>query len=118
MKNIKKGFVHQMKKKSEFLLAVDEFLLSQVIISHGDLFCLKDEREKTLLIAIRAFNFKYNIYMRISPRYSRAPSPRPLYALGDAHFNDDFAFILLMIAPGCSVSSAPDLYNASLTQTP
>jgi hypothetical protein len=50
-----------------------------------------------------------SFYMRISPRYSRAPSPRPLWATGDAHRRELLDFILLMMAPGCSTSLFPAL---------
>mmetsp|Transcript_3617 Transcript_3617/g.7909 ORF Transcript_3617/g.7909 Transcript_3617/m.7909 type:complete len:208 (-) Transcript_3617:906-1529(-) len=53
--------------------------------------------------------------MRMSPRYSFAPSPRPLLATGDAHRTLDLAAMLRMMAPGCSDCEFPALYKASET---
>mmetsp|Transcript_22668 Transcript_22668/g.33548 ORF Transcript_22668/g.33548 Transcript_22668/m.33548 type:complete len:228 (-) Transcript_22668:530-1213(-) len=57
------------------------------------------------------------VYIRMSPRYSLAPSPLPPMALADAHFTELLAPIPLMIAPACSAGSFPALYRQSLTQT-
>mmetsp|Transcript_11343 Transcript_11343/g.32584 ORF Transcript_11343/g.32584 Transcript_11343/m.32584 type:complete len:264 (+) Transcript_11343:479-1270(+) len=52
----------------------------------------------------------------MSPRYSRAPSPRPLLTIGEANLRELLAAMLLMMAPGCSIASAPPLYSTSFTQ--
>ena len=72
----------------------------------------------TLFLLVWIVSFLWNnwIYMRISPRYSFAPSPRPLLATGEAHRTLDLAVILRMMAPGCSACELPALYRASETQ--
>jgi len=52
---------------------------------------------------------KLLFYMRISPKYSLAPSPFPLLAFGLAYLTELFAFIVLIMAPGCSTGSFPAL---------
>ena len=64
------------------------------------------------------------IYIMISPKYSRAPSPRPDLVVTTPHNFDDFEIMALMILPGCSILSllpvkvvlaTCPLYNISLT---
>ena len=45
------------------------------------------------------------VYIRMSPRYSVAPSPLPAKALADAHLTELLAPMPLMIAPACSAGS-------------
>ena len=51
--------------------------------------------------------YAFGIYIMMSPKYSRAPSPLPDLAFALANFRELLAFMDLMMAPGCSEASMP-----------